>query len=244
MLPARAHAAIFPQDPEAGCSDQASSSFRVMEYWLAPPSGTTVTAGTPVTFSARSATPLTIAVASSPELVSSPDIDSGTTSRVPFTEEPGPQTSFTYTYTSAVAANTPGTVYWQATASSAYVEPCAGFAPFFYRTDIRVLQILPAPVAVTREAHLSGSVEACAPNFAKCSPVAETVTLHMVQGVTTGSPVARQYAKHGHFTFVVAPGKYVPSARMAGRRCIAGETVVRAHVDVSDDIRCVRFWRK
>jgi hypothetical protein len=150
LLPVRAHAAI-PENPEGGCQAQASSSFDVMESWLGPPSGTTVTADSPVTFSTHSETPLTIAVASSPGLISSPDIDSGTMSRVPFTEEPGPQTSFTYTYTSTVATNTPGTVYWQATTSSAYIEPCASFAPYLYRTDIRTLRIFPKPVEVSIE---------------------------------------------------------------------------------------------
>jgi hypothetical protein len=150
LLPVRAHAAI-PENPEGGCQAQASSSFNVMESWLSPPNGTTVTADSPITFSTHSETPLTIAVASSPSLISNPDIDSGTMSRVPFTEEPGPQTSFTYTYTSAAASNMPGTVYWQATTSSAYIEPCASFAPFLFRTDIRTLHILPAPVEVSIE---------------------------------------------------------------------------------------------
>jgi hypothetical protein len=147
--PATAHA--FPENPEGGCFAQASSGFAVTESWLAPPSNTTVIAGTPVTFSTRSEAPLTIAVASSPALISSPDVDSGITSRVPFTEEPAPQTSFIYSYTSTVAANSPGTVYWQATMSSKDIEPCAGFAPFFHQSAIRTLRVLPAPVEVSIE---------------------------------------------------------------------------------------------
>lgn len=86
-----------------------------------------MTAGTPVTFSTRSEAPVTFVVASSPAL----------------------QTSFTYTYTSAVAANTPGTVYWQASISSADIEPCAGLTPVIWRTGVYSLHVLPAPVQVS-----------------------------------------------------------------------------------------------
>ncbi len=145
--------AAYTAMPEGGpgiiCYDQTSSSFRVMESWLTPPDDATVTAGTPVTFSTRSEAPVTFVVASSPALISSPDIDSGTATRVPFSEEPGPQTSFTYTYTSAVAANTPGTVYWQASISSADIEPCAGLTPVIWRTGVYSLHVLPAPVQVS-----------------------------------------------------------------------------------------------
>jgi len=92
---------------------------------------------------------LTFAVASSPTSLSNPDIDSGLGSPVPFSEEAGPQTSFTYTFTSAAAAKTPGTVYWQASFSTSGIEPCAGSSPSIFRTAVRALTVVQAPVQVS-----------------------------------------------------------------------------------------------
>jgi hypothetical protein len=95
-----------------------------------------------------------------------------------------------------------------------------------------------------RDARLSGRVEVCTANFGKCSPVAATVTLLSVQGATLGSAVGKKYAANGRFSFDVAPGKYFPTAstaqaRVADRRCFAGEAVVRAGEDVTDSVSCV-----
>jgi hypothetical protein len=81
----------------------------------------------------------------------------------------------------------------------------------------------------TRDARVSGSVEVCSGHFGKCSLVAATVTLLSVHGAALGGPVDKTYATHGRFSFVVAPGTYFPSAstaqaRVADRRCIAGES--------------------
>ncbi len=143
----------FPAVPPAGiepvCEETASFNQGRLEETLSPSNGVTVTSGTPVTFSGRSLAPPTFMLASSPAGLSSPNIDTGPGSAVPFSQEVGSQTSFTYTYTSAVAANTPGTVYWQASFSTAYIEACAGFTPINWRTGIRTLRILPAPVEVS-----------------------------------------------------------------------------------------------
>jgi hypothetical protein len=122
-----------------------------LEYSLSPASGATVVAGAPVTFSGRSEAPLTFAVASSPASLPSPDIDSGLGFAMPFSEQAGPQTSFIYTFTSSAAAKAPGTVYWQASLSTADIESCAGLAPVIWRTSIRALTIVPAPVQASIE---------------------------------------------------------------------------------------------
>jgi hypothetical protein len=69
-----------------------------------PANGATVPAGTAVTFSGESNQALTFNVASSPALLSSPDIDSGT----------GSQSGTFYRFTSTKATATPRTIYWTA----------------------------------------------------------------------------------------------------------------------------------
>jgi hypothetical protein len=76
-----------------------------------PASGATAPAGAPVTFSGKAFSggsdyALTFSVASSPTLLSTPDIDSG-----PGSLQPG---TSTYTFTSTKATAVPGTIYWAA----------------------------------------------------------------------------------------------------------------------------------
>lgn len=99
-----------------------------------PANGATVPAGTPVVFSAnsfaQSDTP-TFSVASSPTLLSSPDIDSGT----------GAQSGASYTYTSTKASATPRTIYW--TASFTFtVKDCT--SPSTFTTPVRTLIVAPS----------------------------------------------------------------------------------------------------
>ncbi len=98
---------------------------------LEPASNTTVTAGSPVTFSGESDHPLTFNVASSEALVASPDIDSGL----------GSLQSPDYKFTSSNAATAPRTIYW--TASFTFTpEDCE--APATFTTPVRELTIAPS----------------------------------------------------------------------------------------------------
>ena len=93
---------------------------------LEPANGATVPAGTPVVFSAESLlhNAPTFNVASSPSLLSSPDIDSGT----------GSQSGVFYRFTSTKATVIPRTIYW--TASFTFtVEGCE--SPSTFTTPVR-----------------------------------------------------------------------------------------------------------
>ncbi len=101
-----------------------------------PANGATVLAGTAVTFSvaAGSNRGLTFSVASSPALLSTPDIDSG-----PGSLQPG--TSL-YTFTSTKATATPRTIYW--TASFTFTpEDCEKATTF--TTPARTLTVISPP---------------------------------------------------------------------------------------------------
>ena len=157
LLALGASSAVIPHQADAAeqqplapnCWPETSSGFQILEYWLSPPDHAIVTEGTPVAFSSHSEAPLTFAVASQPGLISNPDIDSGL--GAPSHPEPAPQTSYTYTFTSAVAANTPETLYWQASFSTADIEACAGLSSSILRTGVRTLTIVPAPVQASIE---------------------------------------------------------------------------------------------
>ncbi|HEY2142041.1 MAG TPA: hypothetical protein VGG98_08275 [Solirubrobacteraceae bacterium] len=95
-----------------------------------------VQAGTPVTFSGYSGSPVTFAVASSQALLSSPDIDSGAGSAQP---------EQLYTFTSTRATAAPATVYWDASFSSAALKACEGLTPTTYTTQVRTLTVLSPP---------------------------------------------------------------------------------------------------
>lgn len=96
--------------------------------------------------------------------------------------------------------------------------------------------------AATGNGRLTGVVEMCLGSVSRCAPVAATVTLLRVNGTTLGSAVGKQYAADGRFSFIVAPGKYFPSASLGGRSsvhgCIAGQTVVGAHQAVTAYVSC------
>jgi hypothetical protein len=101
------------------------------EMGLEPANGATVSAGTPVTFSGESSRALTFNVASSPSLLSSPDIDSGA----------GSQSGDLYRFTSTKATATPRTIYW--TASFTFTPgDCEG--PSTFTTPVRTLVVAPS----------------------------------------------------------------------------------------------------
>ncbi len=99
---------------------------------LEPANGATVPAGSPVVFSGESLlhNAPTFSVASSPALLSSPDIDSGT----------GSKSGAVYRFTSTKATATPRTIYW--TVSFTFTpEDCE--SPSTFTTPMRALIVAP-----------------------------------------------------------------------------------------------------
>ncbi len=98
---------------------------------LEPANGATVSAGTPVVFSGESGHALTFSVASSPGLLSTPDIDSGT----------GVESGSFYKFTATNATATLRTVYWTA---SFTVTPEDCPEPMTYTTPVSTLIVGPS----------------------------------------------------------------------------------------------------
>lgn len=94
------------------CSAEKQSNQVVEEHakLLSPANPALIRVGTPVTFLGESgvSSPMTFAVASSPTLLASPDIESGAGSLL------APQYKTEYGFTSTKATATPRTIYWTA----------------------------------------------------------------------------------------------------------------------------------
>jgi hypothetical protein len=91
--------------PYLNCVNISQANLSALERSLAPTNGATAQVGALVTFAGNSEVPLRFSVASSPALLSNPDIDSGPGSAQPFSSrEPNVDT---YTFTSTRAAITP-----------------------------------------------------------------------------------------------------------------------------------------
>jgi hypothetical protein len=134
-----------PPPPWSICFSASQADLGVLEASLSPANGATVSAGAPVIFSGHSESMPTFAVASSAALLSSPDIDSGPGSAQPQPSSSGPPVVYAYAFSSTKATATPGTVYWQASFSSAGIAECTGLTPSTYTTAVRTLTIVPAP---------------------------------------------------------------------------------------------------
>jgi len=118
---------------------------------LEPANGSTVTAGTPVVFSAESLlhNAPTFNVASSEALLYSPDIDSGT----------GSQSGNFYKFTSTKATATPRTIYW--TVSFTFTpEDCESQSTF--TTPVHTLTVSPSPAETEAAAKKKQEEEATA----------------------------------------------------------------------------------
>jgi hypothetical protein len=127
-----------PSPPYIACFNDGEADLASLEASLSPAGGVSIQAGVPVTFSGSSGSPVTFAMASSAALLSSPDIDSGLG-----TLEPG---SSSYTFTSAKATATPGSlVYWDASFSDAGLKACEGMMPKTYTTAVRTFTVVPPP---------------------------------------------------------------------------------------------------
>jgi hypothetical protein len=122
---------------------------------LAPPEGADVPAGTIVTFSAesgRASMPLTFRLASSPTLLSNPDIASGAGTQ---------ELTATYWFTSTAASALPRTVYWAAS-FTLNLKGCE--SPFTYITPARVLTVTaPQPPPSPPSSEVAGNTSSAPP---------------------------------------------------------------------------------
>jgi len=164
VVPAQALEYGFP--PPVVCANEKQSNELVEKdtMLLGPSEGATVTAGTAVTFSGESGvgSPLTFSVASSPALLSSPDIDSG-----PGTLQPG---TSTYTFTSTKAAATPRTIYWDASFART-LKDCEE-PPVTFTTPARTLTVLPSLAEEQAAARKKQEEEAAAASKKKAEEAA------------------------------------------------------------------------
>jgi len=144
ILASPAHAFEYGFSPGLICANNKEAAEVVARYMPPEPAnGATVPAGTPLVFSGESNYALTFNVASSPALLSSPDIDSGI----------GSQSGAFYRFTSAKASATPRTIYW--TASFTFT-PRECESPSTFTTPVRTLIVAPT------EAELKQQEEAAA----------------------------------------------------------------------------------
>jgi hypothetical protein len=128
---------VGPPSEGTICAVAGIAAVAALEAHLSPASGTSVQAGSSVTFSGEASAPVTVSIASSSELLSNPDIDTGLAT-------PGTQPD-SYTFTSTKAAATPRTVYWQASFSDATLSGCEGVSSGTLTTQPRTLTVVPAP---------------------------------------------------------------------------------------------------
>lgn len=136
-LPAQAYEAKI--SPQLTCALGKEGAEVEAQHMLlpAPPNGATVLEGTPVTFSGESSHALMFSVASSPALLSSPDIDGGQGS--------SHLGSSLYTFTSTEATATLRTIYWAASFTFT-PEDCE--SPFTFMTPAHTLTVVsPSPTA-------------------------------------------------------------------------------------------------
>jgi hypothetical protein len=127
-----------PSPPYLACFNSSEGDLLVLERSLSPAVNALVAVGTPVTFSGSAGAPVTFAVASSPAMLSSPDIDSGLGALQPGTSS--------YTFTSIRATATAGVlVYWDASFSSATLTACEGMTPTTYTTQVHTFTVVSPP---------------------------------------------------------------------------------------------------
>ena len=149
-----------PGPPYLACFNSSEADLLALERSLSPPgspaAGGSVQVGAPVTFSGDSEAPVVFSVASSPALLSSPDVDGG-----PGVLQPG---TSSYAFTSTRATATPGVlIYWDASFSNAVLTPCEGMTPTTYATSVRTLAVVASsPTAAEVAAEKKQAEEATA----------------------------------------------------------------------------------
>ncbi len=128
-------------EPWEICSSATAALEAAAEHGLDPPNGEEVPAGAPVTLSVQSlGEPLIFSIASSPALLSTPDIDSGLGSLQSAASE--------YTFTSSKATTTPRTIYWD-TSFTVTPEDCE--APRTFTTPVRSLVVVSSSASPPEE---------------------------------------------------------------------------------------------
>jgi hypothetical protein len=176
-VPTRTYAKEGPSEALI-CIAEAGAALGVVENFLSPANALTVTVGTPVTFSSDSSQPLSFAIASSPALLSTPNVDSGPGSPGPAPPNAG---GTQYSFTSTKASASAGTVYWQASFSRAGLPHCTGYAQT-EKTAVRTLTVLPPPPVPTPPAPMT------APDLTPPAPVALSISsrrFHLVHPTVT-----------------------------------------------------------
>jgi hypothetical protein len=160
-VPAHGTTQYTPESPGwVACDAAIGANLQLLEATFAQRAGSTVYVGTPVTFSSVSSSPLSFAIASSPTLLSTPDIDSGAGSPAPAPPPDAPG-SVVYSFTSTKATATARTVYWTASFSSAGISGCAGQPQQTRTTRPESLAIVarpgpaPEPASATAELTIS-----------------------------------------------------------------------------------------
>ena len=142
------------ETPAEKCTiEKGFAGFIAQDFTLeGPAEGADVLAGAPVTLSGKSpyGPPLTFSVASSPSLLSSPDIDGGLGSLQPGTS--------LYTFTSTKATTATRTIYWAAS-FTVTLQNCEG--PLTFTTPARTLTVV-ASLPTPEEASVKKKEEAAA----------------------------------------------------------------------------------
>jgi hypothetical protein len=126
--------------PELSCGIAAVHELGALDIHLSPGDGTSVQQGDTVSFSGSSQVPFSIAVASSPRALKTPDVDSGAAT---------PDGEGEYVFASTKTAAQARTVYWQAFFSDASVPACAGIKPQLFLTGVQRLTVLAPGAAET-----------------------------------------------------------------------------------------------
>jgi hypothetical protein len=191
-VPAVAARAELPQ--WYGCLNEKQSTETVEKYakLLSPAEGATVVAGAPVTFFARGGgeSPMTFMVASSPALLSSPDIDSGLATLLPPGYKPEslpPESDAEDWLTSTKATVTPRTIYW--TASFTRNLRSCDEPPVTFTLPPRTLTVVPSPTEEQAAAKKKQEEEAAA-NKKKEEEAACSVSLASQRITTQGFSAA------------------------------------------------------
>jgi hypothetical protein len=211
VIPAQADEAKF--QPSAGCSAEIESNELLAAHISGyPANGATVSVGTPVMLSGESsARALTFSVASSPALLSSPDIDSGAGSLALGTS--------LYAFTSTKATATSRTVYWAAsfTVTPMYCDE----GPRTFTTPARTITVVPStegpakPPYEEAEEVVTGSVSLDGPTIAVQHSGEATVKLTCTGNSTCSGRlglVAESSAENGRKSRTIGTATYSISA--------------------------------
>ncbi len=221
--PAQAYTAEV--NPQIACLVAAHANLVTLEPSLSPSSEFTVSVGAPVTFSGSSEAPVTFAVASSPALLSSPDIDSGLGSGQLEPMSSGREDMYTFTSTKATA--TARTVYWDASFSHAELPTCAGISASTFTTKVRALTVL-APPSSTPAPPPAATPATTGPESGAVSLVNTSIAVQGSGMALVKLDCAGSMACEGHLTLTA-------EAKARKKRAASAVTVGSASFSISGD---------